>query len=130
MLRCPVDYGLCDRKVTVYHREGDEISRTVYDRAFFDTRRSRSLEREGERGGTSFLLVIPGELQAVEVGDKVIAGEGPVVEGREAWRRFVPALVPGLAVVSHVDVKHWQGRIVHTEAAGKLLRVSNLAQMR
>lgn len=125
-----MDYRLCDQKVTVYHREGDDIRRRVHDRAFFDLRKSRSLDRDGGKESTSFLLVIPGQEQAVFVGDKVMLGEGPVVEGREDWARFIPALVPGLAVVSHVDTKCWRGRIVHTEAAGKLLRFSNLAQIR
>lgn len=130
MLRCPVDYRLCDQKVTVYHREGDDIRRMVYGRAFFDMRKSRSLDRDGGQESTAFLLVIPGQAQAVFVGDKVMLGEGPVVEGREDWARFIPALVPGLVVVSYADVKYWRGRIVHTEAAGKLLRFSNLAQIR
>ena len=129
MSRCPVDYGLCDMVVTVYHREGDTVTRTVHSRAFFDMRRVRKLEAEGARESTSFLLVIPGDMQAVQLGDKVLLGEGPVVEA-QGWARFIPALVPGLAVVSHVDVKYWRGKPVHTEAGGTLLRFNNLAQNR
>lgn len=129
MRRCPVDYGLCDMVVTVYHREGDTVTRTVHGRAFFDQRRARKVEREGAMASSSFLLVIPGEGQAVQIGDKVMRGEGPEV-GPEDWARFIPALVPGLVVVSHVDVKYWRGRPVHTEAGGTMLRFNDLAQNR
>lgn len=127
---CPVDYRLCDQKVTVYHRDGEVYSRRVYDRAFFDMRKGRSMDKGGSREATSFLLVIPGDAQAVFVGDKVMLGEGPEISGREEWARFIPALVPGLAMVSHADVKCWKGRPVHTEAGGSLLRFTNLAQNR
>ena len=33
---CPVDYRLCNQAVTVYHRDGDKVTRTVHDRAFLD----------------------------------------------------------------------------------------------
>lgn len=128
--RCPVDYRLCDMVVTVYHREGDTVTRTVHDRAFFDMRKSRKMDRDGAKESTAFLLVIPGEVQAVSIGDKVMLGEGPQIPDRESWARSIPSLVPGLAVVSHVDVKYWQGKPVHTEAGGSLLRFTDLAQNR
>lgn len=126
-MRCPVVYPLCDQVVTVYHREGAQVVRKVFTKAFFDMRTSRKTGREGDRGSTSFLLVIPGSAQAVEVGDKVLLGVGPL---EVDWLRLVPPLVPGLAVVSHVDVKRWRGEIVHTEAGGSLLRLNKLDQNR
>ncbi|MBQ7345480.1 MAG: hypothetical protein IJW45_05400 [Oscillospiraceae bacterium] len=129
MSRCPVDYGLCDMVVTVYHREGDAVTKVVHERAFFDQRRARKVDREGAAAASSFLLVIPGDTPAVQIGDKVMLGEGPEVQA-EDWARFIPSLVPGLVVVSHVDVKYWRGRPVHTEAGGTMLRFNNLAQNR
>lgn len=127
MRSCPVDYRLCNTVVTVYHREGDTVTRVLHPKAFFDMRRVHKLKREGAQEATSFLLVIPGPQQTVFVGDKVLLGEGPELEAAQ-WARFIPGLVPGLAVVSHVDVKYWAGRPVHTEAGGTLLRFTNLAQ--
>ena len=122
-------YDLCDMTVTVYRREEDQILRRVYDRAFFDIRKSRGTGKEGDQESTAFLLVIPGQEQAVYPQDKVLLGIGPEV-GSGDWGRFIPALVPGLAVVSHVDVKYRQGKPVHTEAGGSLLRFQNLDQNR
>ena len=116
--RCPVDYRLCNQTVTVYHQEGSEYIRTVYDRAFLDFRKTQAVDKTGSKEANSFLLVIPGATQAVFVGDKVLLGEGPEITDRTAWAAFIPAKVPGLVVVSYVDPKYWDGKIVHTEAGG------------
>ncbi len=121
----PVDYRLCDQTVTVYHREGSTVTATVYKNAFFDMRKSRTVDKEGTREANAFLLVIPGNSQAVFPGDKVLLGEGPQVSA-EQWLSFVPAEVENLAIVSHAGVKYWKGSIVHTEAGGSQLRFTNL----
>ena len=115
---CPVDYSLCNQTVTVYHKDGDAYTRTVHDRAFLDFRKTQTTDKTGSRESNSFLLVIPGDTQAVFVGDKVLLGEGPEVGSREEWAALVPVKVPGLVVVSYVDPKYWGGRMVHTEAGG------------
>ena len=115
---CPVNYSLCDQTVTVYHKDGDKYTRTVYDRAFLDFRKTLTTDKTGSRESNSFLLVIPGDTQAVFVGDKVILGEGPEITTAKDWTTFVPVKVPGLVVVDYVDVKYWRGQIVHTEAGG------------
>ena len=115
---CPVDYRLCNQTVTVYHKDGDTITRTVFERAFLDFRKTQSVDKTGSKEASSFLLVIPGETQTVFVGDKVMHGEGPEIRTREAWASFIPAKVPGLVVVSYADPKYWNGKIVHTEAGG------------
>ena len=51
-------------------------------------------------------------------GDKVLLGEGPSIDDRTAWTRFVPVSVPGLVVVKDVDVKYWAGQVCHIEAGG------------
>lgn len=115
---CPVDYRLCNQTVTVYHKDGDTITREVYDRAFLDFRKTQTTDKTGSKEANSFLLVIPGDTQAVFVGDKVLLGEGPEITTAKEWTAFVPVKVPGLVVVSYVDTKYWRGRIVHTEAGG------------
>lgn len=115
---CPVDYRLCNQTVTVYHKDGDEYTRTVHKNAFLDFRKTQTVDKTGSRESNSFLLVIPGASQAVFVGDKVQLGEGPEITTREAWTAHIPAKVPGLVVVSYADPKFWNGRIVHTEAGG------------
>ena len=115
---CPVNYSLCNQTVTVYHKDGDKYTRTVHDRAFLDFRKTLTTDKTGSKESNSFLLVIPGAVQPVFVDDKVLLGEGPIIDSREAWAAFVPAKVPGLVVVSYVDPKYWNGQLVHTEAGG------------
>lgn len=115
---CPVDYRLCNQTVTVYHKDGDTITREVYDRAFLDFRKTQTTDKTGSKEANSFLLVIPGDTQAVFVGDKVLHGDGPEITTAKEWTSFVPVKIPGLVVVSYVDAKYWRGRIVHTEAGG------------
>lgn len=113
------DYSLCDQTVTVYRRAGaGDIRRTVHERAFLDFRKNLNVERTGSSEASSFLLVIPGDQVPVEVGDKVMLGEGPEVADDAAWRSLIPSKVEGLCVVKHVDPKYYRGRLVHTEAGG------------
>ena len=115
---CPVDYSLCDQAVTVYHKDGETITRTVHNRAFLDFRKTQTTDKTGSRESNSFLLVIPGDSQAVFVEDKVLLGIGPEIATAKEWTSFVPVKVPGLVVVKYVDPKHWGGKLVHTEAGG------------
>ena len=115
---CPVDYRMCNQTVTVYHKDGDTFTRTVYDRAFMDFKKTQSVDKTGSKEANSFLLVIPGDEQAVFVGDKVTLGIGPEIGTREEWAAFIPAKVPGLVVVSYSDPKYWNGKVGHTEAGG------------
>lgn len=116
---CPVNYDkLCRQKVTVYHKEKDgAYSRTVHPRAYLDHKKTQTTERTGSKEANSFLLIIPGSVQTVHVGDKVFDGEGPEISAAE-WSTFIPSKVPGLVVVASADPKKWNGHIVHTEAGG------------
>ena len=117
--RPPVDYSKCNQTVTVYHWDGSATyTRTVYNNAFLDFKKTQNVDKTGSREANSFLLVIPCAEQTVFNGDKVMLGVGPEVATREAWAAFAPAKVPGLVVVSYVDPKYWQGRMVHVEAGG------------
>lgn len=115
---CPIDYRMCNQTVTVYHNEGGTITRTVHENAFFEFKKTRNAEKTGSREANAFLLVIPGAVQTVFVGDKVLKGRGRDVYTREEWASLIPSKVPGLAVVSYADPKYWGDRLVHTEAGG------------
>lgn len=117
--RPPVDYSKCNQTVTIYHWDGKAgYSRAVCRSAFLDFKKTLNVDKTGSREANSFLLVIPGDAQAVFPGDKVLLGEGPQVDTQAAWAAFNPAKVPGLAVVKYADPKYWQGRMVHVEAGG------------
>ena len=116
--RPPVGYSKCCQTVTVYHKDGESYTQTVFDRAFLDFRKTQNVDKTGSKEASSFLLVIPCYSQPVFVGDKVLLGEGPEVATREAWAALIPSKVPGLVIVQYVDPKYWQGRMVHVEAGG------------
>lgn len=115
---CPVSYEKCNQTVTVYHAEGQTYTRTVYDRAFLDFKKTQNVDKTGSTEANGFLLVIPGDSASVAVGDKVLLGSGPDVVTREEWAALIPAKVSGLVVVKYVDPKYWKGRQVHVEAGG------------
>lgn len=114
----PVDYRLCNQTVTVYHKDGDTYTRTVHTNAFLDFKKTQNVDKTGSNEVNSFLLVIPGPVVPVSVGDKVMLGEGPEIATREAWAAAIPAKMPSLVVVKYVDPKYWRGAVVHTEAGG------------
>ena len=116
------DYSLCRQTVSIYHCEGGDVVRTVVYPAFLDFKKTQSVERTGSAETNGFLLVIPCRSSIpVAVGDKVMAGEGPIVDSDDPmgwWRSFVPAKHVGLVVVRYVDPKYWDGELVHVEAGG------------
>lgn len=114
-------YDLCNDTVAVYHFENEQVTKTVFEKAFFDFKKNQNIENTGSTEVNDFLLVIPGSEQACHVGDKVILGEGPEIPDADVlkwWRMFIPTKVDGLVVVKYVDVKRWGGEIIHTEAGG------------
>ena len=116
---CPINYDLlCRQTVTVYRAENGKYTRTVYDKASLDFRKTQAVDKTGSKEANSFLLLIPGSTQAVYTGDRVLLGVGPEISNREEWSAFIPSKVNGLVVVSYVDPKYWNGNIVHTEAGG------------
>ena len=116
---CPVDYRMCNQTVTVYHKDEDTYTRKVIENgAFLDFKKTQSVDKTGSKEANSFLLVVPGDTQAVFAGDKVMMGVGPEISTRDTWAAFIPSKVPGMVVVSYADPKYWNGQIVHTEAGG------------
>lgn len=77
------DYSLCQQAVTVYHNDGTTITRTVWEKAFLDHRKTETVDRTGSAESNGFLLVIPSAEQACHVGDKVFDGVGPFVPGTQ-----------------------------------------------
>ena len=115
----PVDYRLCRQTVTIYHWDGRDIyTRCVRHDAFLEFHKTQSVDKTGSREASSFLLVLPGEIVPVAVGDKVLAGEGPECNTKIDWANLIPSKVPGLVVIKSVDPKYWRGCVVHTEAGG------------
>ena len=115
----PVNYRLCNQTVTIYHQDGEKYTRTIYhERAFLDFKKTQNVDKTGSKEVNSFLLVVPCEVQAVFVGDKVLLGEGAEILTREDWAALIPARVPSLGVVRYADPKYWNGKLVHVEAGG------------
>lgn len=114
----PIDYSkLFKQTVTVYHKDGDQITRKVHENAFFEFKKTQNVDKTARKEANSFLLVIPGNEQAVFAGDKVQEGAGPEIAATD-WTAFNPKEVPNLVVVSYADPKKYNGVIVHTEAGG------------
>ena len=111
-----MEYPLCDRTVTVYRLESGQVLRQVVHGCYFQQSEELVTEYTGNRLQPAFLLVMPGQTQRVFAGDRVMAGEGPIVSAGQ-WVRFVPALVPGLVQVGQVKPCYWQGVLCHTEAS-------------
>ncbi len=114
-------YELCNDTVSVYHYENGAVTKTVYEKAYLDQKRTQNVERTGSTEVNGFLLVIPGDVQACRVGDKPTLGDdydGPENNSDPCWRSFIPSKVDGLVIVKYADVKRFGGKITHTEAGG------------
>lgn len=114
----PLDYGFCDRTVTIYRREQGETKRLVVENCCYSYQDVRKEEIPGMRTQRLFLLVMPGEIQRVFPGDLVYDGIGPQIQNID-WRKFLPALVPGLSEVAYAKAYYWDGKIAHVEAGRK-----------
>ena len=96
----------------------DRYTHTVYTNAFLDYKKVLNIDKTGSAETNSFLFVLPCNRQTMFPGDKVLLGIGEPVETREAWAALIPSKVPGLCVVKYVDLKYFNGQIVHLEAGG------------
>ena len=105
-----MEYPLCGHTVTVY-RQGEPVLRQVLEDCY--------LEREQEwvprdaRPKNTFLLVVPGQVQRVFPGDRVVPGIGPKVAD---WNSLLPATQPDLMTVTKVKRFFWNGKLSHIEA--------------
>ena len=100
-----LDPALCDREVSVYHREG--LTRRLLGGVHFVRTQVLKTELGRSEAGSEFLLVIPGE-DPIAPGDLVVEGQGP-----ETLTRATPA-----ARVRTVKKCFLLGKVSHTEARG------------
>ena len=131
------DYRFCTHTVTVYHavfRPEFSCRRTVLKGVWLDERDSGGADAIGPTGQRYCFLLAPcgGQWPAwrpggegaqpgenwfsLEPGDRVLPGEGPEIETADQWRAFVPAAVPGLAVIREAAAKRLGGQVRHVEA--------------
>lgn len=118
MSGCPLDYTLCDKTVTIYQRKGDQILRQVVDKCYFLWKQTRSVDTLGCSTETTFQLIMPGAIQRVFPGDRVLEGIGPEISLQQ-WSGFIPAKVTGLVEVAYAKCCYWDGEICHVEAGRK-----------
>lgn len=110
-----LDYSLCDRTVTIYRRQGEQVLRQVVDGCFFSWQIEQVVDTQGCRRETTCLLVMPGDTQRVFAGDRVFDGVGPEIEMKD-WAAFIPVKVAGLAEIGYVKPYYWDGALCHVEA--------------
>jgi len=111
-------YPLCDRTVTVYRKQGNSILRQVIEGCYYTCEQAQTLDANGCRTKTRFLLVIPGDAQKVFVGDRVMDGIGPHITPQQ-WPNFLPVNTPTLSQVEYVLPCYRDGRLCHVEAGRK-----------
>ena len=113
-----MDYSLCTQTVTVYRKTPDGILRQELPGCFMQWREEETFDRLGRKKERKFLLIQPGQMQRVFLGDRVFEGIGPEITP-EHWVEFIPSAVERLGQVSYVTPYRWQGKILHTEAGRK-----------
>lgn len=107
-----MEYPLCDQAVTVYRCKEDTVLRQVLEGCYLelgDSCRSQDVRHDRE-----FLLVVPGQLQQVFPGDRLVPGVGPRVQ---RMKELLPAYVPQVLTVRKVKRFFWNGRLSHIEAS-------------
>ena len=112
----PFDYSLCQQTVTVYRKNGEEISRKVADNCYFSASVSTPTESCGKSRSKKFLLIIPGADVPLQPGDRIFAGTGPETVD---WRAFVPAAIPALFEAAFAKPCYWDGAVTHWEAGNR-----------
>lgn len=106
-----MDYGLCNRVVTIYRNAGGVVSRQVAEKAWLFTEMGFvGRDREPVR---KFLLILPGEGTPLFPGDRVYDGIGPE---EVDWQTFLPINHPFLVEVGRVREFRMDGKILHREA--------------
>ena len=109
----PLDYSLCCQTVTLYRKTGEMITRKVLPGCYLSRQLAMPQTDYGKSMEKKFLLIIPGNSNPPQPGDRVYDGVGPDTLD---WQVFLPAAVPELMEVSYVKPCCWDGEIVHWEA--------------
>lgn len=118
MINCPLDYSLCAQIVTVYRWQDGRVEKKVLNGCAFSIQQQRSVYPDGARQSTAFSLIVPGFVQQVFPGDRILEGVGPDITP-EQWDTFLPVCVPGLCQISFVRTCYWGQEICHIEAGHK-----------
>lgn len=101
----PLAYPHCTMTVTVYHTTFNPFScrRTVLQGVYYETRRSKTVNEDGARRSSEYLLIIPQKTAArvapgegdgvtgtyvLQAGDRVVADVGPEISTREEWSKL------------------------------------------
>lgn len=111
-----LDYSLCDQTVTVYRMGKNGLHRQVVDGCYYVWEDRLAPEVAGGQPERKFLLIMPGSLQRVFVGDRIFCGVGPQ---EVDWQQFLPINVPGLSVVAYTRACWWGAEVCHVEAGRK-----------
>jgi len=108
-----MEYPLCDQVVTVYRRRADTVLRQVLEGCYLDVQ--VTAVPGDDRQQRKFLLVVPGSVQRVFPGDRLVPGEGPQVTAGD-WDRFLPVFQEDMLIVGTVKRFYWNGELCHVEA--------------
>lgn len=107
-----MNHPLCCQTVTLYRREGQEISRQVLTDCFY-----RYSDQVSERNSISqfnrdFLLITDAP---VTLGDRIYDGIGPLISPQQ-WELFIPELISGLSQIDKVTPYYFGAQLSHYEA--------------
>lgn len=128
----PLAYPHCDMTVTVYHATFNPFScrRAVLRGVYYELRRSKTVNEDGAKRSSEYLLIIPQKTAArvmpseadgvagtyvLMAGDRVVAGVGPEIATREDWSKLLPN-AHDVVTVNWVEQKFWHGEPCHVEA--------------
>lgn len=117
-MTAPFDYSLCDRCVTVYHRQAGEVTRVVAENGYFSGSVTRKVDGSGVHLQKAFTLILPRPQVTVWPGDRVYEGVGPVITAQQ-WDGFLPATEPLLWQAETVQPFYWEGELCHTLVQGE-----------
>jgi hypothetical protein len=110
--------SFCRQVVTVHHQQtAGQYTAVVLPCCCLSNRISGTVDKQGESTSHRFLLIVPGETQAVSVGDKLTLGDEAAAASREAWVAL-SAADSYVGVASTVEPVYWNGRITHWEVSG------------
>lgn len=112
----PFDYSMCCQTVTAYRRGLEGVRRLVIPGCLWQEGELQQDDGLGTDRRGELSLTVAGYAD-IEVGDRVMLGEGPQVEA-ESWIDFLIAYKSQLRVLKRVRPRRWIGRICHMEAGG------------
>ncbi len=114
MSTCPIDYSFCNRTVTIYRKQKNQVLRQVIENAYFQRQEQQKADTLGQSTRQKFLLILPGNVQNVFPGDWVMDGVGP-----EAANWCEVTQKKGAGEVSYAEAYYWDGVLCHMEAGRK-----------